>query len=350
MATLDSLESWGWRPEWPRPEKGLPGRVIEEQRGLYSVVTEEGELRCDLPGRLRHRAASTAELPTVGDWVAVTARLKERAGTVLKTLPRRSRISRRAPGEKEEEQVVAANVDTVFVTTSLNQDFNPRRLERYLTMVRTGGAAPVVLLTKSDLCGDLEARVEQTRAAAGGAPILAVSAKLPGGLKPFEALLKPRETHALVGSSGVGKSTIVNALLGSEAMAVGEVRSHDDRGKHTTSHRELFRLPSGAMIIDTPGLREVQLWDAEEGLAETFDDVTALLGGCKFDNCRHETEPGCAVRAAVASGAVSPERYKAFLKLQKELPSQLPEWEKRRRARIASKALNQRLKDKDKGL
>lgn len=346
MATVTNLENWGWRAGLKAPEKGEPGRVIEEQRGLFTVMLEEGELKCDLPGRMRHRAGTVAELPNVGDWVGVRPRKNEKTGTILCVVPRLTCVSRRASGEKDEEQVVAANVDTVFVTTSLNADFNARRLERYLTMVRQGGAEPVVLLTKADLCGDVEAVMAETRKSSGSAPVIAISVRAPGGLAPFEALLKPGRTHALVGSSGVGKSTIVNALAGTEVMATGEVREHDDRGKHTTSHRQLFKLPNGALVIDTPGLREVQLWDAEAGLKETFDDITALLGGCKYDNCRHETEPGCAVREAVAAGKITPERHKAFLKLQRELPSNIPEWQKRRKERIASKALKIRGKEK----
>jgi ribosome biogenesis GTPase len=343
---LGILQSWGWRDGFEKPDKGEPGRVIEEQRGLYTVVLHDGELKCDLPGRMRHRVASTADLPTVGDWVAVRPRRKEGTGTIVSVLPRLTYVSRRASGEKDEEQVVAANVDIVFVTTSLNADFNARRLERYLAMVRQGGAEPVVLLTKSDLCKDVGAVIAETRKSSGSALVIAISVRTPGGLAPFEALLKPGRTHVLVGSSGVGKSTIVNALAGSEVMATGEVREHDDRGKHTTSHRQLFKMPNGALIIDTPGLREVQLWDAEEGLKETFDDITALLGSCKYDNCKHETEPGCAVRAAVGEGKITPERHKAFLKLQKELPSNIPEWQKRRKARIGAKLLRDRLKDK----
>lgn len=346
MATVTNLEKWGWREGLKSPEKGEPGRVIEEQRGLFTVMLEEGELKCDLPGRMRHRAGTVAELPNVGDWVGVRTRKNEKTGTILSVVPRLTYVSRRASGEKEEEQVVAANVDIVFVTTSLNADFNARRLERYLAMVRQGGAEPVILLTKADLRTDVEALTAETRKSAGTALVIAISVRTPGGLDPFIAHLRPGRTHVLVGSSGVGKSTIINALMGREAMATGEVREHDDRGKHTTSHRQLFRLPNGALVIDTPGLREVQLWDAEAGLKETFDDITALLGGCKYDNCKHETEPGCAVRAAVAEGKITKERHQAFLKLQKELPSNIPEWEKRRRARLAAQEPDIRGKEK----
>ncbi len=295
-----------------------PGRVAVQHRGAYDVLTEEGELRCDVPGRLYEEASSPADLPAVGDWVAVAARPDERAGTVQAVLPRRTKFSRKTAWQASEEQVLAANVDVVFIVSSLNEDLNLRRLERYLTLAWESGARPVIVLTKADLADDVDAALAEVESVAFGAPAHAISSVTGDGLDALRAHLAPGVTVALLGSSGVGKSTLVNTLAGEELLETREIRD-DGKGRHTTTRRELVQLPGGALVIDTPGMREVQLWIADEGLEEAFSDVTELFEHCRFSDCRHESEPGCAVKEALANGTLSPERWESYLKLQREL-------------------------------
>ena len=295
-----------------------PGRVAVQHRGAYDVLTAEGELRCDVAGRLYEEAASPADLPAVGDWVAVAARPDERAGTVQAVLPRRTKFSRKTAWQASEEQVLAANVDVVLIVTSLNEDLNLRRLERYLTLAWESGARPVLVLTKSDLSDHVPAAVAEVESVAFGAPVHAISNVTGEGLEELSAYLRPGVTAALLGSSGVGKSTLVNTLAGEDILETREIRD-DGRGRHTTTRRELVQLPGGGLVIDTPGMREVQLWIAEEGLEEAFSDVTELFEHCRFSDCAHESEPGCAVKEALANGTLSPERWESYLKLQREL-------------------------------
>jgi ribosome biogenesis GTPase len=300
----------------------LTARVVEEQRGSYRLLSEDTEYLAELAGRLRHRAGVRAELPAVGDWVRAVAGTPGTSRAVIhEVLPRRSRISRAAPGNPTEEQVLAANVDTAFIVTSLNLDLNPRRLERYVALARNGGVTPVILLAKADLCADPETAVTEVAAATPGVAVHAMSAWLGQGLEALTPYLAPEKTCVLLGSSGVGKSTIVNHLLGAETLQVTPVREIDDRGRHTTTHRELLRLPGGALLIDTPGLREIQLWSGgEDGpLAQSFGDIAILATACRFKDCQHQTEPGCALKAAVAEGALEPERLASHAKLQREL-------------------------------
>ena len=303
----------------PHRRAGLiPGRVSIQHRGAYDVLTAEGELRCDVAGRLYDEAASPADLPAVGDWVAVAARPEEAAGTVQAVLARRTKFSRKTAWQASEEQVLAANVDVALIVTSLNEDMNLRRLERYLTLAWESGATPVLVLTKADLADDVPAVVAEVESVAFGAAVHAISSVTGEGLDELRAHLRPGVTAALLGSSGVGKSTLVNTLVGEELLETREIRE-DGKGRHTTTRRELIQLPGGALVIDTPGMREVQLWIADDGLEEAFSDVTELFEHCRFSDCAHESEPGCAVKEAIANGTLAPERWESYLKLQREL-------------------------------
>ena len=284
----------------------IPGRVAVQHRGAYDVLTELGELRCDVAGRLYEESRSPADLPAVGDWVAVAARADEDAGTIQAVLPRRTKFSRKTAWQAAEEQVLAANVDVVFIVTSLNEDLNLRRLERYLILARESGAQPVVLLTKSDLASDTEAAARRGRVGRRAtSPSTRSRTSRARGSTRFARYLPPGVTAALLGSSGVGKSTLVNTLVGQRAARRRRSSASDGQGRHTTARRELIQLPGGALVIDTPGMRELQLWVADEALEETFDDVTSLFEHCRFSDCSHESEPGCAVKAAIADGTLA---------------------------------------------
>ena len=321
---MPSLTDLGWddaRAEEFAPHAAagsIAGRVSVQHRGAYDVLTEHGELRCDVAGRLYDDSSSGADLPAVGDWVAVDPRLDEQSGTIQAILSRRTKFSRKTAWQAAEEQVVAANVDVVFIVTSFNDDLNLRRLERYLILAGESGARPVVLLTKSDLADDVESAVAEVRSIAFDVPIHSLSNVTGEGLDELRQYLQPGITAALLGSSGVGKSTLINRLVGEELLATKEIRD-DGRGRHTTTRRELVELPNGAFVIDTPGMRELQLWVADEGLEEAFADVTSLFEHCKFSDCGHESEPGCAVKAAIADGTLAPERWASYLQLQAEL-------------------------------
>jgi ribosome biogenesis GTPase / thiamine phosphate phosphatase len=321
---VHDLTAFGWDDALaeefePHRRAGLiPGRVSIQHRGAYDVLTAEGELRCDVAGRLYDEAASPADLPAVGDWVAVAARPEEAAGTVQAVLARRTKFSRKTAWQASEEQVLAANVDVALIVTSLNEDMNLRRLERYLTLAWESGATPVLVLTKADLADDVPAVVAEVESVAFGAAVHAISSVTGEGLDELRAHLRPGVTAALLGSSGVGKSTLVNTLVGEELLETREIRE-DGKGRHTTTRRELIQLPGGALVIDTPGMREVQLWIADDGLEEAFSDVTELFEHCRFSDCAHESEPGCAVKEAIANGTLAPERWESYLKLQREL-------------------------------
>jgi ribosome biogenesis GTPase / thiamine phosphate phosphatase len=319
-----SLEHLGWSPALadafqPSADSGHePGRVAVEHRGALVLHTSSGEVWADVPGRLRHRAASVADLPAVGDWVAFSRQAQGERATVESVLPRRTAFLRKVAGFESVEQVVAANVDIVFAVSSLEGDLNPRRLERYLTLAWESGAEPVVVLTKADLCKSVEAALTLLGDVTLGVPVHAVSAVTGQGIDALAAHLTGGRTATLVGSSGVGKSTLVNRLCGSERLATGELRA-DGRGRHTTTHRELVVLDAGGCLIDTPGMRELTLWDAEDGLGQAFEDVEELAGTCRFSDCAHRTEPGCAVRAAIAAGTLDAGRLESFRHLQREL-------------------------------
>jgi ribosome biogenesis GTPase len=346
-----TLQDLGWDDQReaefePHRAAGLtPGRVVVQHRGVYVVGTESGELRANAAGRLSHEAAGAGDLPAVGDWVAVAPRPAEGAATIQAVLPRRSTFSRKVAWTATEEQVLAANVDVVFLLTSLNEDLNLRRLERYLTLAWESGAQPVVVLTKTDLAADVELRVLEVESVAFGVPVHAISSLTGDGLDVVRSYLAPGRTVALLGSSGVGKSTLVNTLAGRELLAVREIRESDGEGRHTTSHRQLVVLPGGGLVVDTPGLRELQLWESADGLGEAFADVEELAARCRFNDCAHRTEPGCAVQAALEDGTLDFGRWTSYKKLQRELAhlerrldKRLRSEERRRWAKVGAEA------------
>ncbi|MEP6782077.1 MAG: ribosome small subunit-dependent GTPase A [Acidobacteriota bacterium] len=322
------LNDLGWDEQWakafaPYAADGLvPARVAIEFNYIYRLYAEVGELQAQHTGRLRHEAQSREELSAVGDWVAARPTAGEATATIEAVLPRRSRFSRKVAGELTEEQIVAANVDTVFLVMGLDGDYNPRRLERYLRLASESGARPVIVLNKSDIANHLSDDIDEIRGLAVGIPVHAISAKSRDGIEVVEQYLGFGKTGALLGSSGVGKSTLVNALIGEERLKTRDVRASDSRGRHTTRNRQLILLPgSRGLLVDTPGMRELQLWTQNEGSRETFDDVVELAAGCHFTDCRHRDEPRCAVKQAVADGTLAADRLEGFLKLQDEVDS-----------------------------
>ncbi|HLO12979.1 MAG TPA: ribosome small subunit-dependent GTPase A [Pseudoneobacillus sp.] len=295
------------------------GRVALEHKRMYRVWTENGEPLCEVSGKFTYTASGREDYPAVGDWVVLQERINENRGTIHAILPRSSKFSRKSAGRVTEEQIVASNVDTIFLVNSLNEDLNLRRIERYLLLTWESGANPVIILSKSDLCENIDAKMAQVESIALGVPIIAISAFNNSGIEKVEEFLKPGKTIALLGSSGVGKSTITNHLLGKEKQTVQEIRESDDKGKHTTTHREMILLPNGAILIDTPGMRELQLWESNDGVSESFSDVEQLTEICRFRDCKHEKEPGCAVHRAIEMGELSKERLNSYKKLLKEL-------------------------------
>jgi len=331
-----TLTELGWNDEfaaayepWRSKAHVHPGRVAIEFNQIFRIYIEDGELDAVTAGRLKHRARGRAELPAVGDWVALRKRPEEDLGVIMAVLPRRSAFTRRAAGEVTGEQVVAANVDVVFVVMGLDRDYNVRRLERYLVMARESGASPVILLTKPDLCSDLAAHLREVTSLAGDIVVHVVNPKRGEGLEQLQGDLGAGTTATLLGSSGVGKSTLINRLVGADVLRTREVRASDSRGRHTTTHRELVVLPGGGLVIDTPGMRELQLWDAGDSVRETFDEIEALAPGCHFTDCRHRDEPRCAVKAAVAEGKVAAGRLESYIKVQEELATLARQQEER---------------------
>jgi len=291
-----------------------PARVICELKHAYALNTGEDELIGECRGRLLHKATSRAELPAVGDWVAVRPRDKTpNRLDILDVLPRRTRLSRRAAGENGHEQILAANVDLLFIVAALDTKLNLRRMERFLSVARSSGAEPIVLLNKADLCDSPEAAITEIRAVTGDATVLALSACTGRGVPQIRPWLKKGRTVALLGPSGVGKSTLVNRIMRDEVQITQDVRDSDSKGRHTTTRRELFVTPSGALMIDTPGLREMQLWEAD--IEESFADITQIALRCRFSNCGHGTEPGCAIRAALQDGTLPTSRWDSYNKL-----------------------------------
>jgi ribosome biogenesis GTPase len=293
-------------------------RVISEHRGMYRIYLETGEADAHVTGHFRHHAEDPLMFPAVGDWVVVEPQGEHSPVTIHQVLPRTSQFVRQAAGTTTAGQIVAANVDTVFLMSGLDGDFNIRRIERYLVTAWESGANPVIVLNKADVCADLDEVVSQVESIAIGVPIHPISATTGQGLEQLDAYLLAGKTVALIGSSGVGKSTLTNYLLGCHQQDTQDVRADDSRGRHTTTHRQLLPLPSGALLIDTPGMRELQLWSDGSGLQETFGDIEALAETCKFHDCQHDTEPGCAVQEAIALGNLDLRRFQSYQKLQRE--------------------------------
>ncbi len=294
------------------------GRVALENRHQYLLYTTSGEIIGETTGRLLHFADTSADLPKVGDWVAFQAFPEEGKAIIHEVLPRKSVFSRKIVGRKVEEQVVATNVDIVFIIQGLDHDFNLRRLERYLVMVFEGKSNPVVVLNKVDLCPDLEDKIAEVKKVTGNVPIIPLSAKTGAGVEELKALIKPGSTYAFTGSSGVGKSTLLNKLFSQEIQLTADVRESDSRGRHTTTCRKMFILPDGGLLIDTPGMREIQLWCNDDTLSDTFSDIEELALTCHFSNCTHTKEIKCSVLGALTTEEVSAERYDSFLKLRAE--------------------------------
>jgi len=321
---MSGLAELGWTPELdaaftPHRAAGRhPARILVEHQHAYTIRTADAEGTAAVSGRFRFETRGPEDFPAVGDWVAVDGSVHLDRATIHALLPRRSAFTRLVAGRRTDAQVVAANVDVILIAMGLDGDFNLRRLERYLAVGWSSGAMPVVVLTKSDQCPDVDGHVIAASAVAPGVPIVAISAITGDGMAGLGAHLGPGRTAAVLGSSGVGKSTLVNALLGREALATAEVRASDDRGRHTTTHRELVPLPGGACIVDTPGMRELGLLEAGDGLEEAFADVDELAVSCRFSDCRHDREPGCAVRAAIHDGRLDARRLDARRKLERE--------------------------------
>lgn len=323
----EALHELGWSSffaeAWDElaPEDWVPARVAVAHTRVLRLRGVAGEWQAQASGRLRHHRRRPEEGPAVGDWVAASPPNASGQALVHAVLPRQTVFVRRAAGDRSVQQVLAANVDTVFLVMGLDGDFNPRRIERALVLAWESGALPVIVLNKADVCADVEGCRAEVEAAAPGVPVVVVAAKEGSGLEALAPWLESGKTVALLGSSGVGKSTLVNRLLGEERQRTREVRRSDQRGRHTTTHRELVLLPGGGLLLDTPGLREIQLWATEDGLASAFEDVDGLASGCRFRDCAHEAEPGCAVRAAVESGTMAEERLLSYHKLRAEVRS-----------------------------
>ena len=319
-----NLQCLGWTPSLATDftSTGLPGciagRVAAEHRDRYVVLSEQGEAAAEITGRLRYAAASRLELPTVGDWVVLQP-CGDGFAVIHSVLPRRTLFLRKVPGELTEPQPVSANVDVVFVVTDSEADFSPRRIERYLLLTRESGAEPAIVINKADLRPQIEELVRSASAVSGGARVLAASAQDGTGLGEMASLLEGARTGAFIGSSGVGKSSLINALLGETTLRTTAVREWDGKGRHTTTSRQLLVLPGGGIVIDTPGMREVQLWAEEESLGAAFPDIEELAAGCRFSDCRHQEEPGCAVLLALENGELAQDRYESYRKLCREI-------------------------------
>ena len=355
---MPGLRELGWNDHFAAAFAGhaapgvMPGRVILEHNHVYRVITEEGEKLAEASGRMKHLAQGRSELPAVGDWVALKIDEAGVRARITAVLPRQGKFSRKSAGEWTDEQVIAANIDTVFLVSGLDGDLNPRRIERYLLLAAQSHAQPVIILNKADLADDIDEVTAMIRAIAPGVPVHVISAMEGAGFDALDQYLGTGQTVALLGSSGVGKSSIVNRLVGSAVLPTRSVRESDSRGRHASVHRQMIALPAGGMVIDTPGMRELQLWGVDESLSGSFDDVAEIGAGCKFRDCKHGKEPGCAVKAAVEAGTLDAARYENFLKLQAERDATERRQDERalldqkRAGKLGSKALKALQKDR----
>ena len=354
---VDRLARYGWNERFAAAfaehagEGRVPGRVVLEHTHIYRVGTADGELLARVSGRLRHRAAARPDFPAVGDWVVVEP-VADSDARIHAVLPRVSRFSRRAAGDTTEEQIVAANIDVVFLVGGLDGDFNPRRIERYLVVAWESGATPVIVLNKADLVPDPARHVAEVEDVAPDVRVHAVSARQPETIEVLRQYVTAGRTAALLGSSGVGKSTIVNRLVGYDLLRTRDVRLTDSRGRHTSTARQMVLLEGGGILIDTPGMRELQLWDSGDARGDAFADIEALAASCRFRDCRHRQEPGCAVRAAATADELSASRLASYQKLEAEREQQATQrdaralLEEKRKSKVQSKALHRYLKDK----
>jgi ribosome biogenesis GTPase len=304
-----------YESEWHMASAAMPGRIISDYGQKVRVITPYGEKLANRPAH----GQEMAQLLAAGDWVSVHLINDHTEASIEHILPRKTKFSRAAAGVAVKEQIVAANIDTIFLIQSLNKDFNMRRLERYLIAAWESGAVPVIVLTKSDLCDDVEERIQKVEETAPGVEIHAVSNLTGSGIESLRKYVSEGKTIALLGSSGVGKSTLVNTLTGSQVLKTQEIREDDSKGRHTTTHRELVLLPGGGLILDTPGMRTLSLWEAEEGMEKMFGDIEAITKSCRFNDCKHQNEPGCAVREALIKGTIDLPKWQSWLKLQKEI-------------------------------
>lgn len=322
-----TLENYGWnsalQSEFDRisVEDLVPARVAIRHKNNYIIACADGEMPAEISGKMLYEIEDgiiPEGFPAVGDWVAVRSFPDEGKAIIQKLLPRKSKFSRKEAGVKTVEQIIAANIDTVFLMMSLNSDFNLRRLERYIVLASESNVNAVIILSKADLCEDTEKMLEEVKTVSKEIPVHIVSSLTGSGIDELKKYFDGNKTISIMGSSGVGKSTFINALLGSDKMKVNNITEYKDKGSHTTTHRELVLLPSGGLIIDTPGMREIQLWEGERGVEEAFDEIEAIMENCKFTDCTHTNEPGCAILEALDSGELTDERYKSYLKLKRE--------------------------------
>ena len=320
-----NIEELGWNSEFARHAAAyegndlVPARVIRESREPYLVLCEDGERLAETTGRFKHEASSRLDHPVAGDWIMIR-KLEDGRAAIHALLPRSTAFVRKAAGTRTEPQVIASNISVAFLVSALDggRNFNLRRIEREVTLAWESGAQPVIVLNKTDVCDDVENAMLSAEAVAPGASIIAASAVTGDGIDEIRALLPPGATGTMLGASGVGKSTLINRLTGDESQATAEIRDDDHRGRHTTTHRELIRIPGGGLIMDTPGLRELQLWVGEEAIDDAFNDIAELARQCRFRDCRHEGEPDCAVQKALAEGHLDSARFMSYLQLRKE--------------------------------